>query len=91
MYWRSPASISHKGVGTSQTSLKTQISLVWGPGVDCRLSVMYGPPPFCKRKVRVTELVCAHVYGLCSEDDLLAWMECAALSSLLVTRPLKGF
>jgi hypothetical protein len=36
-------------------------------------------------------MVCAHVYGLCLEDELLAWMECAALSSYLVTRPLKGF
>jgi hypothetical protein len=35
--------------------------------------------------------VCAHVYGLCLEDDLLAWMECAAPSSYLVTRPLKAF
>ena len=36
-------------------------------------------------------MVCAHVYGLWLEDDLLAWMECAALSSYLVTRPLKAF
>ena len=25
---------------------------------------MYGPPPNCKRKMRGTGLVCAHVYGL---------------------------
>jgi hypothetical protein len=25
---------------------------------------MYGPPPNCKRKLRGTGLVCAHVYGL---------------------------
>src|ERR1035441_4636535 len=36
-------------------------------------------------------MVCAHVYGLWLEDDLLAWMECAAPSSYLVTRPLKVF
>jgi hypothetical protein len=27
-------------------------------------SGMYGPPPFCKRKMRMTELVCANVFGL---------------------------
>ena len=52
---------------------------------------MYGPPPFCKRKMRMTELVCANVSGLCWSSELLAWMECAALSSYLVTQPLKAF
>jgi hypothetical protein len=30
------------------------------------------------------------VYGLCWRSDLLAWMECAAPSSYLVTRPWKA-
>ena len=30
----------------------------------CGLFGMYGPPPFCKRKVRMTELACANVFGL---------------------------
>src|SRR5450631_769255 len=29
----------------------------------CGQPGMYGPPPFCKRKVRMTELVCANVFG----------------------------
>ena len=29
-----------------------------------RPPVMYGPPPFCKRRMRLAEMVCAHVYGL---------------------------
>jgi hypothetical protein len=33
---------------------------------------MYGPPPYCKRKMRKTELVCANVSGLCWSSDLLA-------------------
>ena len=34
---------------------------------------MYGPPPCCKRKMKMTELVCANVSGLCwSSGDLLA-------------------
>jgi hypothetical protein len=33
---------------------------------------MYGPPPFCKRKMRKTDLVCANVSGLCWSSDLLA-------------------
>ena len=33
---------------------------------------MYGPPPFCKRKVRMTELVCANVFGLDWSSELLA-------------------
>lgn len=36
-------------------------------------------------------MVCAHVYGLWMEDDLLAWMECAVPSSYLITRPLEAF
>jgi hypothetical protein len=35
-------------------------------------SGMYGPPPFCKRKVRMTELVCANVFGLYWSRELLA-------------------
>src|SRR6201984_2063967 len=27
----------------------------------CRRSGMYGPPPYCKRKMKMTELVCANV------------------------------
>jgi hypothetical protein len=37
-----------------------------------RLLGMYGPPPFCKRKVRMTELVCANVFGLYWSSELLA-------------------
>ena len=33
---------------------------------------MYGPPPFCKRRMRMTEKVCANVSGLCWSSDLLA-------------------
>jgi hypothetical protein len=33
---------------------------------------MYGPPPFCKRKVRMTGLVCANVFGLDWSSELLA-------------------
>jgi hypothetical protein len=33
---------------------------------------MYGPPPYCKRKMKVTELVCANVSGLCWSSYLLA-------------------
>ena len=33
---------------------------------------MYGPPPFCKRKMQMTELVCANVFGLCWSSELLA-------------------
>src|ERR1700704_2657997 len=29
-----------------------------------RNTFLYGPPPNCKRKMRGTRLVCAHVYGL---------------------------
>jgi hypothetical protein len=50
---------------------------------------MYGPPSFCKRKMKMTELVCANVFGLCRSSDLLAWMECAALLSYLVTQAFK--
>ena len=56
-----------------------------------RPSGMYGPPPFCKRKARMTELACANVFGLYWSSELLACMGCAALSSLLVTLPLKAF
>src|SRR6266478_4853893 len=45
---------------------------------------MYGPPLRRKRKVSVTRLVCANVYGLYWSESLLARMECAALSSPLV-------
>ena len=40
---------------------------------------MYGPPPCCKRKVRMTGRVCANVYGILWSKWLLARMECAAL------------
>jgi len=33
---------------------------------------MYGPPPFCKRRMRMTELVCANVFGLDWSSELLA-------------------
>jgi len=39
---------------------------------DCRQWGLYGPPPFCKRKMRETELVCANVFGLNWNSDLLA-------------------
>jgi hypothetical protein len=54
-------------------------------------SVMYGPPPFCKRRMRLAEWS-AHMYTAFGwRIGLLAWMECAAPSSYLVTRPLKAF
>ena len=40
--------------------------------VGCGLFGMYGPPPFCKRKMRMTELVCANVFGLYWSSELLA-------------------
>ncbi len=51
---------------------------------DCRQTGMYGPPLRRNRKVSVTRLVCANVYGLYWSESLLARMECAALSSPLV-------
>lgn len=33
---------------------------------------MYGPPPFCKRNMRMAEVVCVNVSGLCWSSDLLA-------------------
>jgi len=56
-----------------------------------RQSGMYGPPPYCKRKVRMTEMVCANVFGLYWSSELLALMECAAPSSFLVTLSFKAF
>ena len=41
-------------------------------GEDCGQPGMYGPPPFCKRKMRMTELVCANVFGLYWSSELLA-------------------
>lgn len=52
-----------------------------------RVTGMYGPPPFCKRRMRMQNMVCANVFGLCWSSDLLASMECAAPSSYLVSRP----
>ncbi len=43
-----------------------------GVAVAMRQSGMYGPQPFCKRKVRMTELVCANVFGLYWSSELLA-------------------
>jgi len=37
-----------------------------------RQTGMYGPPPFCKRRMRMAELVCANVFGLYWSSDLLA-------------------
>ena len=45
---------------------------VSGLRTDDRQHGMYGPPPYCKRKMKVTELVCANVSGLCWSSDLLA-------------------
>src|SRR5271166_6541941 len=50
---------------------------------------MYGPPPCRKRKLRMTELVCANVYGFCWSIKLRARMECAAFSSHLVWQSSK--
>jgi hypothetical protein len=45
----------------------TVLSLSDQGAVSARVTAypdMYGPPPNCKRKMRGTGLVCAHVYGL---------------------------
>jgi hypothetical protein len=43
-----------------------------GGGCEQAHASMYGPPPFCKRKMRMTGKVCANVSGLCWSSDLLA-------------------
>ena len=53
----------------SSARLRLRMLPLWS---DNRLPGMYGPPPFCKRKVRMTELVCANVFGLYWSSELLA-------------------
>jgi hypothetical protein len=55
----------------------------WRPAFSSHLLLMYGPPLGCKRKMKMTMLVCANVSGLVSKK-LRASMECAALPSYLL-------
>ena len=48
------------------------VSTFWRFRSVCGQTGMYGPPPFCKREMRMTELVCANVFGLYWSSELLA-------------------
>jgi hypothetical protein len=45
---------------------------------------MYGPPPFCKRRMKMTELVCANVFGLYWSSELSVLLQRTKQTSVLV-------
>ena len=66
--WRQANSSAPTRNPTEPRQVPLCLPILGGRDADCACITahpsMYGPPPNCKRKMRGTGLVCAHVYGL---------------------------